>query len=81
VIDAPEWLEDYKGYIGFAQRRTLFCDHCNHLVIWLVACNSDGSSTTTNLDGPGGHGLLRTPRAVERFLRDHPQARGVAQAP
>ena len=56
--------------------RRCYCDHCNVVIIWREQCDINGRTCGTVLGEPG---ILKKHETIERFLRDHPQAAGVAQ--
>jgi hypothetical protein len=72
VSDAPFYSEPFGTW---ALTRKLFCDHCDHLIVWQQTCRPDGSERGPVVCGPS---LLREPRAIDRFLAAHPEGAGVA---
>jgi hypothetical protein len=74
VTGDPVWSEDHESHVVV---RSLYCDHCNHVMHWLEASTEAGRPLGVLLSGPG---FVRQARAVERFLQRHPEAAGVAQA-
>lgn len=61
----------------FKMTRWAYCDHCNHLIAWDQATDSEGkhlgevfASSLTIIDAPP---------AVENFLKRHPELKGVEQ--
>jgi hypothetical protein len=75
VDDAkPTWMRSTRCW---SVTRRLHCDHCQHIQCWAeeVKLVADGFYPTgLVLMGPG---FVRGRRALERFLRQHPQAAGV----
>lgn len=75
----------------FAQRQ-LYCDHCNHIITWLERIEprsiedvliksvtstptiADFRFTGAMLSGPG---YITQRKVIQRFLSNHPEARGV----
>lgn len=56
--------------------RRLYCDHCDHLMMWLELCKQDGTPM----------GVLKCDLAtitdknvIQAFLRKHPWAAGISQ--
>lgn len=60
----------------FVVYRTIYCDHCDCLVIWKQMSNIDGSRLGEKL---GDYGTIRGRRVIDRFLKKHPEAAGVLQ--
>ena len=67
---------DFANQRFFVVRRA-FCDHCDHILIWEQLCNGAGTQLGEVLSERPG--LLRSPRAIASFLRQHPEAAGVGQ--
>lgn len=68
VTSPPKW--NFKA-TGLTVTRTLFCPHCDHLQTWIEGA----------LYGLPNGALVEEPtfergRAVEKFLRDHPEMSG-----
>jgi hypothetical protein len=57
--------------------RRLYCDHCDHIVIWTESANAAGEPRGLQLNEPG---LVRARSSVANFLRHHPEATGVLQS-
>jgi hypothetical protein len=64
------------SYGAYAIERRLYCDHCNHLVVALQATDACGIDKGPLLS----RATFRDARAIEKFLREHPQAAGVEQS-
>ena len=81
VTSAPDYLDNMLidqatgHYTGWVVTHTLYCDMCNVLATRLQACNAAGGQRGEFL---GSHGIRRDPRAINKHLRLHPQAAGVA---
>lgn len=56
---------------------TLYCDHCNALMMRQFACDSSGRKLTAPI---GKTRVILDRKLVEKFLKDHPHAAGVEQA-
>jgi len=68
----------------FTVPRTLYCDHCDHLVTWQegLASLSTGPIGRDLLTGVviAGPGYIRDQRKIAAFLIDHPECKGVEQS-
>jgi hypothetical protein len=73
VSDAPIYRYGHGQHVSV---RRLYCDHCNHIVVWEQASNKSGTRFGQQL---GAHAISRSAQAIERFLRAHPEAAGVLQ--
>ena len=74
VTDDRGWDDEHQC---FSVMRRLYCDHCDHIQVWMEALNRDGELSGMVLSGPG---YQRGRRDIERFLREHPEATGVVQS-
>jgi hypothetical protein len=73
VINGPIEIDFHKR--TYFQLRTLFCNHCDHLQQWRQITTQEGVLTPDLLDATPGYN--KSPHAIERFLRLHPEAAGV----
>lgn len=75
VTSPPEFLPSIGQYRAV---RRVYCDHCNHLVIWEQASNSAGTRFGVVLSD--SLSIARGRHAVENFLAAHPQSAGMVPA-
>jgi hypothetical protein len=73
VNDSPIYRYQHGQHVTV---RRVYCDHCNHIVVWEQASNKSGTRFGQQL---GTHAISRSAQAIERFLRAHPEAAGVLQ--
>lgn len=75
VVKEPphDWSREHGCYLA---NRTLYCDHCHHLVKWIQATDDMGFNAGAAVGEPT---ITRDRRIIDQFLRDHPQAAGVMQ--
>lgn len=57
--------------------RAIYCDHCDHLQTWVEAVDHNDRPTGYIFEGPY---YITARDKVDRFLREHPEARGVSQS-
>ncbi len=72
LTDPPFIDEDGEWTV----RRTCYCDHCNHLLMWFELSDSDGRPQGLV---KGELAIVPSRIAVEYFLRKHPWAAGILQ--
>lgn len=72
VKDKPFW-DPVAAQHKF--RRAFYCDHCDHIVSWFQLCASNGAIGPRADDDPPA--IIRGKEQIERFLKAHPEARGV----
>lgn len=80
VSSAPEHVRNYRlaNYTGHMVTRRLFCDHEHLIICWDQACQLAGANAILG-DELGTYSLIRDRATIDKFLRDHPEAAGVAQ--
>jgi hypothetical protein len=75
VVETPAYSIALHRFTAHAW---LYCDHCDHLVIEHRASNLPPKGEMPTLgERLCEPGILRDPKAIERFLKAHPQAAGV----
>jgi hypothetical protein len=70
IVRDPATLE-------FHRARWLYCDHCHQLVHIIDACKADGTPLGKFITKPA---IYKSKARIDRFLREHPEAAGVAQS-
>lgn len=63
--------------LAYSRSRKLYCDHCDLIQHWHQACDRDGAFLPTVVMKPA---FYRNATRINRFLRAHPEAAGVAQS-
>jgi hypothetical protein len=72
VTSEPEYVPALGQYRAV---RRVYCDHCDHLVIWEQTSNSNGSRLGIVLNN--SMSIARGKHVVEKFLAAHPEAAGI----
>jgi len=76
---APITGAPLNGYLGACTLLTLHCDHCDHLVTQLHAMEGGRVGQPIAEYGLIPSNTPRGRRTIDKFLTEHPEAKGVAQ--